>query len=327
MIPGVKNKTRMTFSNCGLIFIFNAAVFFFLGCGLGEREKSRVVMVVGAREITTEALKKDMEFLSAGMNGLERHQDQYRNQLAEQLIGHYLILEYGKEKGIALPEGALQSALDDITREYGEEAFKEALLREYVDFDQWKDQLGEQLLEFKILETVSKDVAPPTYREIEQYFKNNPAEFRCPKMVRFRQIVTRTRGEAESLLKRIKNGENMSELARQYSIAPEAESGGEVGWIARAHLEEGMGRGLFSMPQGKLSPIVETPYGYHIFRVLAIRPGIVKELPDVIEQIETKLLRQKREIFLEKWIENLGTHFEVKINQDLLNNVELYENF
>jgi parvulin-like peptidyl-prolyl isomerase len=119
----------------------------------------------------------------------------------------------------------------------------------------------------------------------------------------------------------------MSELARKYSIAPEAEGGGEVGWIARAHLEEGMGRVLFSMPQGKLSPIVETPYGCHILRVLAIRPGTVKELPDVIEQIEAKLLQQKRELFLKKWIENLGTHFEVKINQELLNDLELNENF
>jgi parvulin-like peptidyl-prolyl isomerase len=327
MIPCVMNKTRITFSNCGFVFIFSAAVSFFLGCGLVEQEENRVVIVVGSREITTEALKKDMEFLSAGMNGLEKQQEEYRNQLAEQLIGHYLIIEYGKEKGIALPEEELQSALDDITREYGEEDFKEALLREYVDFDQWKDQLGEQLLEIKILEKVSKNVVPPTYREIEQYFENNPAEFRCPQMVRFRQIVTRTKGEAESLLKRIKNGENMSELARKYSIAPEAENGGEVGWIARAHLEEGMSRVLFSMPQGKPSPIVETPYGYHIFRVLAIRPGTVKELPDVIEQIETKLLHQKREIFLKKWIENLGTHFEVKINQELLNNLELNESF
>jgi len=327
MIPCVMNKTRMTFSNCGFIFIFSAAVFFFLGCGLVEQEENRVVMVIGSREITTEALKKDMEFLSAGMNGLEKHQDEYRNQLAEQLISHYLIIEYGKEKGIVLPEGELQSALDDITREYGEEYFKEALLRAYVDFDQWKDQFGEQLLEIKILEKVSKNVVSPTYHEIEQYFENNPAEFRCPQMVKFRQIVTRTRAEAESLLKRIKNGEDMSGLARKYSIAPEAESGGEVGWIARAHLEEGMGRVLFSMPQGKLSPIVETPYGYHIFRVLAIRPGTVKALPDVIEQIETKLLHQKREIFLKNWIETLGTHFEVKINQELLNNVELNESF
>jgi parvulin-like peptidyl-prolyl isomerase len=327
MIPCVMNKTRMTFSNCGFIFIFSAAVFFFLGCGLVEQEENRVVMVVGSREITTEALKRDMEFLSAGMNGLEKHQDEYRNQLAEQLIRHYLIIEYGKEKGIVLPEGELQSALDDITREYGEEYFKEVLLREYVDFDQWKDQFGEQLLEIKILEKVSKNVVSPTYHEIEQYFENNPAEFRCPQMVKFRQIVTRTRAEAESLLKRIKNGEDMSGLARKYSIAPEAESGGEVGWIARAHLEEGMGGVLFSMPQGKLSPIVETPYGYHIFRVLAIQPGTVKALPDVIEQIETKLLHQKREIFLKNWIETLGTHFEVKINQELLNNVELNESF
>jgi len=323
MIPCIINKSRIPFANCRFIFIFSAAVFFFLGCGLVEQEENSVVIVVGSRQITADELKKDMKFIGAGMNVLEKHQDQYRNQLAEQLICHYLIMEYGKEKGIAIPERELQSALNDIKREYGEDAFREALLRAYVDFDQWKDRFGEQLLVNRILEKVSENIVPPTYREIEQYFENNPDEFKCPQMVRFRQIVTRTKGEAESLLKRIQNGEDMSELASEYSIAPEANNGGEVGWIARDHLEESMGKVLFSMPQGKLSPVVETPYGYHIFRVLSIRSDTVKELPDVIQQIETRLFHQKREIFLKKWIENLGTHFEVRINQELLNTLEL----
>jgi len=323
MIPCIIDKSRIPFANRGSIYIFSTAVFFFLGCGLVEQEENSVVIVVGSRQITADELKKDMKFIGAGMNVLEKHQDQYRNQLAEQLICHYLIMEYGKEKGIAIPERELQSALNDIKREYGEDAFREALLREYVDFDQWKDRFGEQLLVNRILEKVSENIVPPTYREIEQYFENNPDEFKCPQMVRFRQIVTRTKGEAESLLKRIQNGEDMSELASEYSIAPEANNGGEVGWIARDHLEESMGKVLFSMPQGKLSPVVETPYGYHIFRVLSIRSDTVKELPDVIQQIETRLFHQKREIFLKKWIENLGTHFEVRINQELLNTLEL----
>lgn len=323
MISCIINRSRIPFANCGFVFIFSTAVFFFPGCGLVEQEENKVVIVVGSRQITADELKKDMELIGAGMNVIEKHRDQYRSQLAEQLIYHYLIMEYGKEKGIAIPERELQSALNDIKREYGEDAFQEALLREYVDFDQWKDQFGEQLLVNKILEKVSENIVSPTYREIEQYFENNPDEFRCPRMVRFRQIVARTKGEAESLLKRIQNGEDMSELAREYSIAPEANNGGEVDWIARDHLEESMGKVLFSMPQGKLSSVVETPYGYHIFSVLSIRPDTVKELPDVIQQIETRLLHQKREIFLKKWIENLGTHFTVRINQELLNTLEL----
>ncbi len=321
MIPCIINKSRIPFVNCGFIFIFSTAVFFFFGCGLVEEEEKNVVIVVGSRQITADELKKDMECISSGMNVLEK--GQYRDQLAEQLICHYLVMEYGKEHGIAMPEREMQSALNDIRREYGEGAFREALLREYVDFDQWKGQLGEQLLVKKILGKVSESIVPPTYREIEQYFKNNPDEFRYPRMIRFRQIVVRTKGEAASLLKRIQNGEDMGELAREYSITPEAENGGEVGWIARDHLEESMENVLFSMPQGKLSPVVETPYGYHIFRVLSIRPDTVKELPDVIQQIETRLLHQKREIFLKKWIESLGTHFEVRVNQELLNKLEL----
>jgi len=143
MIPCTINKSRIPFANCGFIFIFSTAAFFFLGCGLVEQEENSVVIVVGSRQITADELKKDMECLSAGMNVLEKNQDQYRNQLAEQLICHYLIMEYGREKGIAIPASELQSALNDIRREYGEDAFREALLREYVDFDQWKEQFGE----------------------------------------------------------------------------------------------------------------------------------------------------------------------------------------
>jgi len=60
------------------------------------------------------------------------------------------------------------------------------------------------------------------------------------------------------------------------------------------------------------------------FEVLSVRPEIVKELPEVIQEIESKLLHQKREIFLGKWLEDLRTCFEVKVNYELLAQLDLY---
>ena len=46
MIPCIIDKSRIPFANCGFIFIFSIAVFFFLGCGLVEQEENSVVIVV-----------------------------------------------------------------------------------------------------------------------------------------------------------------------------------------------------------------------------------------------------------------------------------------
>ena len=318
------NKFPISFMQCCFICSFYSVVFFILGCGIIEQEDNNVAIVLGSRHITTDELKKDMEFISAEMNLKEKQQDQIRNQLTEQVISHYLIIEYAKEKDIIIADRELQCALNDIKREYTESTFREALLREYVDFDQWKNRFKEQLLINKILKEVVKNIAPPSHKEIEQYFAENRDEFRYPKMVKFRQIVSNSKEEADNLLKRIQKGEEMSELARQYSITPEAESGGEISWIAQEHLNESMGNILFSLSPGELSPVVETPYGYHIFEVLSVQSEIVKELPEVIQEIESRLLHQKREIFLGKWLEDLRTRFEVKVNHELLAQLDLY---
>ena len=129
--------------------------------------------------------------------------------------------------------------------------------------------------------------------------------------------------DAENLLRRLRNGKDMGELAGEHSIAPEAENGGYVGWIAKGHLEESMEKALFSMPRGKFSPVIETPYGYHVFEVMSVRPEGRKELPEVISEIESRLLSQRREKFYRKWLQELRAHFSVKVNQDLLNSLEI----
>lgn len=293
------------------------------GCGLFEGDKNGAVLVVGSRHVAPDELKKDMAFITAGMDVPENLRARLKDQLIEQIIDHYLIMEYGRENTITLSENELKSAINGIRKEYTEDGFQDALLRGYVDFEEWKDRLRKQLLKNKIIKRATKSISPPSYQDIRRYYVNNQDEFRYPRMLEFRQIVTRTKEEAENLLQRLRNGELMSELARKYSIAPEAENGGKVGWVALGHLDESMEKILFSMSQGKTSPVIKTPYGYHIFEVLSIRPEGMKKLPEVIFKIESKFINQKREAAYKKWLGELRTHFKVKVNKQLLNTLEL----
>jgi parvulin-like peptidyl-prolyl isomerase len=141
-------------------------------------------------------------------------------------------------------------------------------------------------------------------------------------MVKFSQIVTYSEDEAKALRERLLKGEPFDELARQYSTAPEAEDGGNVGWISQDVLHESIDEALSSLPVGEMSPVVETPYGYHIFQVDAKRPEGPMSLQEARDEIETMLIRQKQEVLYDNWIIGLKKLYPVRINHELLKTLE-----
>lgn len=325
MIRCMTNKSGTLFTPFSFVLSLFLIPVLVVGCGPSEQAEDKVVIVVGSRQITTDQLKKDLEFISADMDVPDHDRNRIREQVLELVIDQYLILEYGRKMGISVSENEVQSVLRDIKKGYTEGAFKDALLRGYVDLEQWEDRVREQFLVNKVIKEVTENIMLPDYKDIKRYFEDNRDEFKSPKMLEFRQIVTRSGEEADALLNRLNNGEDMHELAKKYSIGPEAEKGGTVGWVARGDLEGSMEKVLFSMPRGKTSPVVKTPYGFHIFQVLSVRPEGGKQLPEVIQEIESKLLSQRRELFFKKWLSELRSQFEIKINQEMLNRMETFK--
>jgi peptidyl-prolyl cis-trans isomerase C len=121
--------------------------------------------------------------------------------------------------------------------------------------------------------------------------------------------------EAEMVKGLLADGHDMEMLAREYSITPEAENGGNLGWIGQGELEENIEDIIFSLPPGKRSDIVETPYGYHIFEVLSLREEGFQELSEVMNEIESKLVLEKRESFYRIWIKELRDRFPVSVEE------------
>jgi len=294
-----------------------------IGCGLFDHEPDDVIIEIGSISLTRDALKKEMEFMGGGMPVSGNHAEEIKTRLIRLIIDYYLIIEYAKENGISVSETAFQKNLKEIKKEYTENDFRETLLKGYIDLESWEDRLRNQLLVSKVIEQASEGVALPGYKEIQRYFLENRNDFRSPGMLRFRQIVCKSKKEAAELSERLRAGEDMGELAGKYSIAPEAGNNGEVGWVARGDLDDSMESVLFLMQPGEISPVVKTAFGYHLFEVMARRPAGFKDLPQVMDEIETTLLRQRREVFHKKWLEKLRSESKVKINKKMLAELEL----
>ena len=83
-----------------------------------------------------------------------------------------------------------------------------------------------------------------------------------------------------------------------------------------------MGKAVFSLSKGDVSPVVRTSYGYHIFQILNKRHEGTISLPEAVKEIESKLYYQKEAIFYRKWLKDLRVRFPVKVDQELLQTLE-----
>lgn len=311
--------TRNLFRYLGFIFLFSLLNV----CGAFDKGNDNICIKIASKNISLEELKKDIEFICSEMEISAIEKAPLKEQLIKQCIDHYLMMVYAEEEGISIENQELDHALKGLKQDYTEQEFKEALLKGYIDQDMWNQRFRERLLKNKIIRKMAESMPQPTYEEIKQYYDNHQDMFRSAYMLKFRQIVTLTREKAEDVLDLLNQGEKMSALAEKYSIAPEGQNGGEVGWVSEKQLDESMSNALFSLPEKKLSKIVETSYGFHIFKVLEIRPAGNVPLADAIDEIKSTLVSQRLDGYVKKQLDHLRNRFQVVVYNEILDTMEL----
>ena len=297
------------------LFLIIIPVFLFSACNLFSRSEEKPVITVGSKAVTKEELRREIKQVTFEMGINEQEVKSYIEPIIDKVIVKFLIMEYGKEKGIGISKEELESAINGIRKDYPGDVLKETLLMRYIDFDEWKEDLKEEILVKKIIREALSSTPPVTFDEAKAYFDSHREDFRRPSMVQLRQIVTRTEEEAERVLTDLKRGQDMAEEAKKYSITPEAAEGGMLGWIVKGELEESIEETVFSLPIGKISPITQSHYGFHIFNVISKRNEGMQDLPEALAEIESILMNQKRESFFQKWIVDLRERFPVSVEK------------
>jgi len=78
------------------------------------------------------------------------------------------------------------------------------------------------------------------------------------------------RKQAIDLINRIKKGENISDLARQYSEDPSAQqNGGDLGWQGKGYYVKEFEDAILKAKPGDVVGPVETQFGFHVIKVFA----------------------------------------------------------
>ncbi len=86
------------------------------------------------------------------------------------------------------------------------------------------------------------------------------------KTIKARHILVDQKYEAEDLLKKIRSGEDFSELARKFSKCPSAPAGGDLGEFAQGRMVEAFDEVAFLLKVDEISQPVGTRFGYHLIQ-------------------------------------------------------------
>lgn len=89
---------------------------------------------------------------------------------------------------------------------------------------------------------------------------------RADKPIRFRVIQTRSKAAAETILRKLKQGEDWDALARNYSVHPSARSSSPILETTPAELDPGLRQPLASLQPGETSEVIEAKSGFFLLR-------------------------------------------------------------
>jgi parvulin-like peptidyl-prolyl isomerase len=143
--------------------------------------------------------------------------------------------------------------------------------------------------------------------EVRAFYEEHKRDFLVPERVRVSQILLETENEAVDVLRRLGDAseEEFRRIARQESVGPEAFKGGAMGVFRAGDLPFEMEKVVFSLGEGRLSPVVESSYGYHIFRVDRRLPPQLLPEAEAAPSIRLKVLDGKVKDALAAHLEEL----------------------
>jgi peptidyl-prolyl cis-trans isomerase C len=172
--------------------------------------------------------------------------------------------------------------------------------------------------------TVSED-------DIKSYYDGHKDEFKTSEMVRARHILIKVapqsseeakktaKEKAESILNKIKDGEDFVGLARNFSDDTASKSiGGDLGFFPRGKTVKPFEDAAFSLKPGEVSGIVETQFGYHIIKAEEKKAPSIDTFENAKERIQQKLLQDSMRVKASEFIENAMKDAKVEIHPEVL---------
>ncbi len=281
----------------------------------------KVVAVVNQEVITWSELYRAMEADAAPqlkeMKENERRQVFKDNESSflETLINVKLQLQEAKNLGISVTEEELKEGIDNIKKKYSmtDSAFMDSLKKEGYTFDEYKKRLREQIMISKVVNLQIRSKILASEADIKKFLDENKGFSESGEGYRLRQIFFKSpkndseknqvEEKAATVIKKLKEGADFNDLARQYSEDASASSGGDLGLVRKSQIAREFVEAVSVMKPGEVSSPFWTAGGLHIVQ-LAEKIG-PKSADEIKEEARTAVINKAFTERYNAWMKSL----------------------
>ena len=245
----------------------------------------------------------------------------------DQLIGQRLLLQESLLRKIAVPEAEIDARIAELRAQFpSEEAFAQTLELRQMTLARLRADTRQGLQVAAMLNVELAANTAVTPEQVTEFYEQNPSRFQQGERVRASHILIgvpenadaaakeQARARAVGVLNELKAGEDFAALAKQYSDDPgSGPNGGDLGYFERGQMVGPFEEVAFSLAPAQTSDLVESPFGYHIIRVVDKQASRTIPITEVRQQVQRFLEGQNRDLRTQAFVEALKAKSKIDI--------------
>lgn len=304
-------QTRRNLKHLGShMFTSLLCSLFFFACSGGKQspqdqnaappqqpEVPKTVLSISGKTFTTIDFDRFVQFKYSGMSDVSDISDRLKSRFFDSFSDHALLIVSAEEEGVTISEGETAAYLSDlkiVTDNHDETALKEeALIQKYL-FNRVYNQIDVDI------------------RECQDFYKKHRNQFRKNKQIMLHQILLKDQKRAFEIKEILESTPSrFEEFALSESQSIDAKNNGTMGFFEQGQLPQEIEKIVFSLKKNDISQVIESPYGFHIFRVSQIREGHDLYFESVKDEIKNNLLSDKLHQAYDSFLTDLKEKHEI----------------
>ena len=219
--------------------------------------------------------------------------------ILNQFVENRLLLVAARETGLTVSDTDRQTA------------------RRTLGLDQEKevDLADEEILIQKYLQARLAGKTSVTEAEAEEYFNRHAGEYVSPTQYHIREILVDDPALARQIHGELQGGgiSRFGSFASQFSKAPSAEAQGDLGFFEKGQLPPDFERIILALKPGRISGVVQTPYGFHIFYLVETVRSHPQKFYEVKDRILDSLRMEKERSLQAKLLAELSRRYPPRV--------------
>jgi peptidyl-prolyl cis-trans isomerase C len=250
----------------------------------------------------------------------------YRRVLDE-LIGITLLQQEAKAQHIGPTEQELDQQVAARKKQFpSEEVFQKALKQTGLTEALLRQQTRDQIAVQKYVETQVISKAPVSEQATKDFYDKNKDKIQSPDRMHLRHILIavkntatpaekeKARAKAEDLHKQLVGGADFAKLAAANSDDPTSKvRGGDLDWVAQGQAPPTLEKAAMALKPNEISPVVESPFGYHIIQLLERQAAAQVPYEQVKDRIGLMLKQRQAQESVQARIKELRSKSKVDV--------------